>query len=123
MNIFENYLKSILEKISYHYKELGINKIENYKGINLEKPPSNFDCDFSSNVVLVLAKQNKCKPIMLGNNIKKILEKNIKDFKNIEIAGPGFLNISLKNEALTSIINDILKKKPKIWISERKQKL
>ena len=119
MNIFEDYLKSIIEKINHHYKELGINKIENHKGINLEKPPSNFDCDISSNVVLILAKQNKCNPIKLGNDIKKLLEKNIKDFKNIEIAGPGFLNISLTNEALTSIINDILKKKQKIWISER----
>ena len=73
MNIFENYLKSILENINRHYKELGINKIENYKGINLEKPPSNFDCDISSNVVLILAKQNKCNPITLGNNIKKLL--------------------------------------------------
>ncbi len=113
MNIFENYLKSILEKINHHYKDLGIKKIESYKGINLEKPPSNFDCDISSNVVLVLAKQNKCNPITLGNDIKKILEKNIKDFKNIVIAGPGFLNISLKNDALTSIINDILKKSEK----------
>ena len=113
MNIFENYLKSILEKINHHYKELGIKKIESYKGINLEKPPSNFDCDISSNVVLILAKQNKCNPITLGNNIKKLLEKNIKDFKNIEIAGPGFLNITLKNDAITLIINNILKKNEK----------
>ena len=113
MNIFENYLKSILENINQHYKELGINKIENYKGINLEKPPSNFDCDISSNVVLILAKQNKCNPITLGNNIKKLLEKNIKEFKDIEIAGPGFLNITLKNDAITLIINDILKKNEK----------
>ena len=113
MNIFENYLKSILENINHHYKELGINKIENYKGINLEKPPSNFDCDISSNVVLILAKQNKCNPITLGNNIKKLLEKNIKDFKDIEIAGPGFLNITLKNDAITLIINNILKKNEK----------
>ena len=44
---------------------------------------------------MILAKQNKCNPITLGNNIKKLLEKNIKDFKDIEIAGPGFLNITL----------------------------
>jgi len=113
MNIFENYLKLILENINHHYKELGINKIESYKGINLEKPPPNFDCDISSNVVLLLAKQNKCNPITLGNNIKNLLEKNINDFKDIEIAGPGFLNISLKNEALTVIINEILKKNEK----------
>ena len=49
--------------LNNHYKELGINKIENNKGIILEKPPSNFDCDISSNVVLILAKQNKCNPI------------------------------------------------------------
>ena len=113
MNIFENYLKLILKNINHHYKELGINKIESFNGINLEKPPSNFDCDISSNAVLVLAQQNKCNPIKLGNNIKKLLEKNIKDFKDIEIAGPGFLNISLKNEALISIINNILRKNKK----------
>ena len=113
MNIFENYLKLILKNINHHYKELGINKIESLNGINLEKPPSNFDCDISSNAVLVLAQQNKCNPIKLGNNIKKLLEKNIKDFKDIEIAGPGFLNITLKNEALISIINNILKKNEK----------
>ena len=113
MNIFENYLKLILKNINHHYKELGINQIESFNGINLEKPPSNFDCDISSNAVLVLAQQNKCNPIELGNNIKKLLEKNIKDFKDIEIAGPGFLNISLKNEALISIINNILKKNEK----------
>ena len=83
MNIFENYLKLILKNINHHYKELGINKIESFNGINLEKPPSNFDCDISSNAVLVLAQQNKCNPIELGNNIKKLLEKNIKDFKDI----------------------------------------
>ena len=33
MNIFENYLKSILENINHHYKELGINKIETLKGL------------------------------------------------------------------------------------------
>ena len=113
MNIFENYLKLILKNINHHYKELGINKIESFNGINLEKPPSDFDCDISSNAVLVLAQQNKCNPIKLGNNIKKLLEKNIKDFKDIKIAGPGFLNISLKNEALISIINNILKKNEK----------
>ena len=113
MNIFENYLKLILKNINHHCKELGINKIESFNGINLEKPPSNFDCDISSNAVLVLAQQNKCNPIELGNNIKKLLEKNIKDFKDIEIAGPGFLNISLKNEALISIINNILRKNKK----------
>ena len=103
----------ILKNINHHYKELGINKIESFNGINLEKPPSDFDCDISSNAVLVLAQQNKCNPIKLGNNIKKLLEKNIKDFKDIKIAGPGFLNISLKNEALISIINNILKKNEK----------
>ena len=78
MNIFENYLKSILENINHHYKELGINKIENYKGINLEKPPSNFDCDISSNVVLILAKQNKMQPYYVGKQYKKTVRKKHK---------------------------------------------
>ena len=121
MNIFENYFKSIIENINLHYKELGINKVESYKGINLEKPPSNFDCDISSNVVLVLAKQNKCNPITLGNNIKELLEKNIKDFKDIEIAGPGFLNISLKNEAIIEIINNIFEDNEKFGSQDERK--
>ena len=55
---------------------------------------------------MVLAKSNNTSPIKLAEIIKNHLISKFKEFKNIEIAGPGFLNISFH----ISFWNDYLKK-------------
>ena len=109
MNIFDNYLKKILELIKKNQKKLDLKEINSFKNINLEIPPHNIKSDLSTNVCMVLAKSNKLDPKKLAIKIQVLLKKNIIDFEKIEIAGPGFINISLSNKALTIIINDIFK--------------
>ena len=41
--------------------------------------------------------------------IKDLIKKNINDFKDVKIEGPGFLNIKLSDEALITILNNIFK--------------
>ena len=57
---------------------------------------------------MILAGINKTSPIKLADIIKKKLLDDIKEFKNIEIAGPGFLNISFEvsfwNKYLAQVI-------------------
>ena len=79
--------------------------------MTVENPPPNFDCDLSTNVSLILAKLNKLNPQQLSENIKYLLLKNIKDFEDVNSAGPGFINIRLSNKAIYSIINNIIRKK------------
>ena len=57
---------------------------------------------------MVLGKTNKVNPKDLAEKLKKILLEKISNFSNIEVAGPGFLNIKLSKIALVKIINSIL---------------
>ncbi len=108
MNIFEEYLKKINNVIQNNLTILPIKDLNDFKNITLEVPPIKFNYDLSCNAILVLSKLNKINPSEMSNKIKELLLKEIKDFKTIEIAGAGFLNISLSNKALVENINTIL---------------
>ena len=108
MNIFEIYLIEISSIIKKNKKKLNLKSLNNFKGMTVENPPPNFDCDLSTNVSLILAKLNKLNPKQLSENIKYLLLKNIKDFEDVNSEGPGFINIRLSNKAIYSqIIDDI----------------
>ncbi len=109
MNIFENYLKEISNLIKKNLKGLNLKETKDFKGIILDAPPQNIESDLSTNVCMILAKLNNLKPNQLAIKIKDLMIKNIKDFKSVDIAGPGFININLTDEALINIINKIFK--------------
>ena len=111
MNIFENYLSKINKIILDKQKILKLKILENIDNVNLEVPPYHFNYDFSTNISLVLAKSNKLNPINLAKDIRDLLLKNINHFEQIDIAGPGFLNIKLSKDGFVVNINDILKNK------------
>ena len=108
MNIFEYHLSEI-QKITLSEKDfLKIDNLENFNGINLEIPPDQFNFDLSCNIALVLGKKNKLNPKTLASKFKEIFLKKIKNFSEIDIAGPGFLNIKLSKIAMINNINSIL---------------
>ena len=107
MNIFENYLTLINNIVLKDKNNLNLENFENLDSITLEVPPQKFNFDLSCNIVLILAKSNKLNPNKLAHQIKDSFLLNIKHFKEIEVAGPGFLNIKLTNEAIVENINSI----------------
>jgi arginyl-tRNA synthetase len=111
MNIFENYSKEIRLLVFNHKDELNLKELNNFKGMTVENPPIAFNFDLSCNVGLILGKINKLNPKNLSNEIKKLLLKEIKSIKSIEVAGPGFLNIKLTNLELKLFVNNIIKNK------------
>ena len=113
MNIFENYLSKISKIIIDNKKNLKLSVLENLDNINLEVPPDHLDYDLSSNASLVLAKTNNLNPINLAKEIKNLLLSKISDFEEVDIAGPGFLNIKLSKDGYVVNINNILKNKEK----------
>ena len=63
--------------------------------------------DFSSNIALRLAKVLKNSPINIANSLKSELENN--DFiEKVEVVVPGFLNLFVKKDSLSEIINKII---------------
>ena len=109
MNIFEYHLAEIKNLVLSKQIFLKLEKIDNLKGVNLEVPPEEFNFDLSCNIAMVLGKKNKINPKLLASKLKDIFLDKIKNFSEIEIAGPGFLNIKLSKEALLNNINSILK--------------
>tara|TARA_B100001063_G_C16758362_1_gene554471 strand:+ start:51 stop:1775 length:1725 start_codon:yes stop_codon:yes gene_type:complete len=108
MNIFEHHLSEI-RKITLSEKEsLKLEDIDNFKGINLEIPPEQFNFDLSCNIAMVLGKKNKINPKTLALQFKDIFLAKITSFSEIDIAGPGFLNIKFSKSALLNNIKIIL---------------
>ena len=70
----------------------------------LAEPPDNeVFGDFSSNIALILGKKLKRKPMDLGQEIVKELEKDKSlnsVFVKIEVLPPGFINFHFKKEYL-----------------------
>ena len=108
MNIFEHYLSEINHLVLNHKKDLKLNNLDNLKSVNLEVPPEQFNFDLSCNISLVLGKSNQLNPLIFAKELKTLFENKIKDFKDIKIAGPGFLNIKLSKTAIIKNINSIL---------------
>ena len=111
MNIFENYQTKIEKLVQDNKEYLGLSNLDNLHLSSLEVPPEDFDFDLSSNISLVIAKPNKVNPNELANKIKDLLLKHISQFNEIEVAGPGFINIKFSDEGHLFIINHIFKNK------------
>ena len=108
MNIFEYHLTEIKNLIISNQKELSLEHVDNLKNISLEVPPEEFNFDLSCNIAMVLGKANKIKPQDLAIKLKETFLKKIENFSDIEIAGPGFMNIKLSKSALIKNITKIL---------------
>ena len=123
MNLLLHYQKKIFNSLKNLEKKKLIQISSQLKRFTVELPPKNHKADMSCNAAMILAKVNKTSPIKLGEILKKHLLSNFKEFRSIEIAGPGFLNICFNilfwKEYLTKIIkldskygsNTTLKKK------------
>ena len=108
MNIFEYHLTEIKNLILLKKNNLKLDYIDNFKGVNLEVPPEQFNFDLSCNIAMVLGKKNKIDSKSLALELKDIFLDKINNFSQVEIAGPGFLNIKLSQSALLKNINSIL---------------
>ena len=94
MNIFLHYQKEILNSLKTLEKEKLIIIPNKFKGLTVELPPKNTNAAISCNAALILAKYNNISSLDLAEILKKNLLKAFKEFKSVEVAGPGFLNIN-----------------------------
>lgn len=83
------------EQLGYD-KEYGIVNVSNRHDI----------CQFQCNGALAAAKKYKKAPIQIANQIVSEL-KNIDAFEAVEVANPGFINITLKDSFIINYLNDM----------------
>ncbi|MFA6430674.1 MAG: arginine--tRNA ligase [Candidatus Paceibacterota bacterium] len=87
-------------------------KIEESKipKINLEHPEDSSRGDYSTNIAMVLAKAVAQNPRELAEKIvAEINDNKPKEIKNVEMAGPGFINFFLSDSFFAEQIKSILK--------------
>ena len=93
MNLLLDYQKKIFSSLKDLEKKKLIQIPLQLNNFTVELPPKNQRADISCNVAMILAKANNTSPIKLAEILQKHLLLKFKEFKNIEVAGPGFLNI------------------------------
>ena len=122
MNLFKTYLLEIKKKLFIHKNELNINSKKDFDNIILESPPDKFDFDLSTNAAMIIAKKNNANSRDIAIKIKEILLKESKNFSDISIAGPGFINLKLNARSWVVIINEIIKTNKKFGSSNNNKK-
>ncbi len=78
--------------------------------IMIEIPKDHANGDYSTNIAMRLTKILKRKPQEIAAEIKEELLKNTEDVKDIQIAGPGFINFWMNKDAIANIINVVIEK-------------
>lgn len=103
-------MKTFIEQISDVFKnafeDLGYTRESGR--VNVSNRPDL--CEFQCNGALADAKKFKKAPRMIAEEVVEKLKDN-KIFKNLEIAGPGFINITIDNEFLIEYVNEMNKDK------------
>ena len=74
--------------------------------------------DFASNIALTAAKAAKANPRQLAEKIVNALPKN-QDIRQVEIAGPGFINVFLNSEAKFAVLDDIFDLQERFGLSKQ----
>jgi arginyl-tRNA synthetase len=97
----------IFDDIVACFKKLDLKYKENFA---VEIPNISDHGDFSSNAALLNAKLNKMKPRDLAMKISTAMSKG-KDYKSVEVAGPGFINFKMANSVFHKNLIEIYKAK------------
>jgi arginyl-tRNA synthetase len=92
-----------LQKQNFLPQEISINP-------QIERTRDKQHGDYASNVALSLAKAAKINPRELAEKIISILPSD-ENIENISIAGPGFINFTLTQQAFLNVVKQILKEK------------
>jgi len=122
MNLFLDYQKKIFKSLKSFEKKKKIKIPKKLKSFAIELPPKNQKADISCNAAMVLAKLNNTTPLNLAEILKKYLLKEFKEFKSIEIAGPGFLNIYFDKSFWEQFIKNIISLEKKYGASKSSKK-
>jgi arginyl-tRNA synthetase len=124
MNIFDIYLNKIMILVKKLNSEGTLELPLNLNGVSVDIPPSNFDCDISTNIAMVLSKTNKKSPIDIANSLVDLIKNADDEIETISVAKPGFINIKFKSIYWNNFVKNVNKnhKDFGVNIKEKKRK-
>ena len=108
MNLFANVHGLVLEALASLQSTRALPEGLDFKNVTVEAPRDSSHGDMSTNAAMILAKQAKMRPREIADLLLKKLESNTQ-IEHIEVAGPGFLNLTLSKNIWLKAIPQIVK--------------
>lgn len=107
-NKLENSLKiAIGQSVNKCFESVDITP----ENIMIEIPKDSTHGDYSTNIAMQLTRTLHKNPREIATAIVDSLDQEAAHVEKVEIAGPGFINFFMKNDALTSVIVEVLSEK------------
>ncbi|WP_415425921.1 arginine--tRNA ligase [Staphylococcus borealis] len=108
MNIIDQVKTTLIQEIETSIKKAGL--AEDIPDIKVEIPKDTKNGDYSTNIAMVLTKIAKRNPREIAQAIVDNLDTSKANVKQVDIAGPGFINFYLDNQYLTAVIPEAIEK-------------
>ncbi|MFC4402837.1 arginine--tRNA ligase [Gracilibacillus xinjiangensis] len=108
MNVMQEMQEKLKQAIKQAVLDAGLAKEEEIPEIILEQPKEKAHGDYATNVAMQLARVAKKAPRQIADDIVAKLDNSKASIKEVEIAGPGFINFFMDNNYLTNLIPTIL---------------
>ncbi|MHB8173851.1 MAG: arginine--tRNA ligase [Nitrospirota bacterium] len=103
----KNKILRIINNALLKAKEKGELSLPELPPVVLEIPKEEGHGDFATTVALSLAKSEKKPPRQIADKIKAAIEDSEGILEKIEIAGPGYINLFIKDSAWLSVLGEI----------------
>ncbi|WP_077623484.1 arginine--tRNA ligase [Sediminibacillus massiliensis] len=108
MNIMQQTQGKLKEEIAQAVIKAGLAEESELPDIVLEQPKDKSHGDYATNIAMQLARIAKKAPKQIAEDIIGHFDQTKASIKQMEIAGPGFINFFMDNQYLTNLIPTIL---------------
>ncbi|WP_332651000.1 arginine--tRNA ligase [Lysinibacillus sp. 54212] len=104
MNAVEQLQQQIKAVLAAAVEKAGLVEAGTEYNIHLETPKDKANGDFATNLAMQLTKLAKKPPRAIAEAILENVDKENTDIEKIEIAGPGFMNITVRKDFLAGVV-------------------
>ncbi len=107
MNIFDTFSQALKTIVSGLEKDGKLPENLDLKNVTIEPPRDASHGEISTNIAMVLTRQARMKPRDIADMVADGL-RDVDSVEKVEVAGPGFINITLKQDVIQSQVSKIL---------------
>lgn len=78
------------------------------KDMSIEQPKDQAHGDYAVNIAMLLGKKEQKPPRQIAESLVNVLKENTYLFESVTVAGPGFINLRINNQALVDSLPEVL---------------
>lgn len=110
MSTVEQIKQQLKDALGSAVDKAGLAEGANMPDVMLETPKNKDNGDYATNIAMQLTKIAKKPPRAIAEAIVGNLDTDGTLIKSVDIAGPGFINITIKTDYLGDVVKDVLEK-------------